>query len=379
MRGRYAVAVERPEPSELWFEVAPEWAGMLSERADAAALALLLPAMAAGADLVLEGEVSARLLYHLQGPLQALTRLRIPSLRRVAVTADPLTARTSVGAGVGLGFSAGVDSWHALWQHAHTPAFAVTHLTFHDVGGHDGVAALMAARRSRVERIAARVGLPLVVARSNVDDFYRPHPALTFVHTDAIRNVAMAHALSGGLGRFLYASATDYRMIGTAWPWSSNTEQVAIPMFASECLDPVSVGGDVSRPAKLARLADVPLTHTTLDVCIDRRWSGERFINCSRCGKCARTMATLDVLGLLPRYAAVFDLAVYERHRAATWAGILASPQNLAQEVVRLARERGYRIPPAAWVLHAIRGPQSVAWWRRVRRRLHAARNGQAS
>jgi hypothetical protein len=356
----------------LWFEVAPRDASLLSERVDAAALALLLPAMAAGADLHVEGAISARLLHHLQGPLQVLTRLRLPSLRRITVTAERVASPPAPAVGVGIGFSGGVDSWHALWRHSppQAPAgMAVTHLTFHDVGAHDGSEALFAARRERVERIAASVGLPLVVVRSNMDDFYAPHPALSFVYTDAIRNVAVAHALSGGIGRFLYASATDYRMIGAAWPWSSNTEQVAIPMFASEGLDPVSVGGDVPRPAKLAILADAPVTYATLDVCTRRGWLGEGIINCSRCGKCARTMATLDVLGFLPRYAAVFDLAVYQRDRTRTWAGLLVSPLPLVKEVVVLARQRGYRIPPAAFVQARLRWPYLRRLIRRARTR----------
>ena len=67
----YRVPVEtRGSTSELWFRVGREHGDLLSDRADAALLGLILPAMKAGEDVEVEGAVSPRLLYHLSGPFQ---------------------------------------------------------------------------------------------------------------------------------------------------------------------------------------------------------------------------------------------------------------------------------------------------------------------
>ena len=350
---------------------------MLSERADAAALALILPAMAAAADLIIEGEVSARLLYHLQGPLQELTRLRLPGVARIAVEATHATSTRPPAAGVGLGFSAGVDSWHALWRHTRpdTPAgMAINHLTFHDVGAHDRVETLFEERCARSARIAKFAGLPLTVVRSNLDDFYASHPAIGFAYSDAIRNVAAAHVLAGGLGRFYYASSTAYPVTATDKPLSGRSDLVAIPMFASDRLDPLPVDGDVPRTAKMERLSEVPATFDTLDVCVNASWVGRDTINCGVCTKCLRAIATLEILGRLMPYASLFDLDAYARRRTTYWARVLRSTSTGEREVVRLARERRFRIPTAAFAWSALRWPETqhfarraAAWWARRR------------
>ena len=72
--------------------------------------------------------------------------------------------------------------------------------------------------------------------------------------------------------------------------------------------------------------------------------------NCSACDKCLRTLLTLEVLGVLERYRAVFDLDVYARHRDRFIATVLAehAGDNALRDLHALLQARAFPIPPAA-------------------------------
>jgi hypothetical protein len=330
-------------------------------------LALLIPAMAAGEDIELAGEVSERLYESLAGPYQELLQAVIPSLRRVAI--HPVGFQPSRGRapGIATGFSGGIDSFCVLAEHHYNlgpGGDRVTHLLFNNVGSHgrDGQA-LFRDRQARAALTAAEIGLPMIVTDSNVDAFYGP--PLGFQQTHTPRNTSVALLLQGGIGRFLYASTYHLRDTGVRPSYDiAHSDPMALPMLATESLETLSSGGEQTRVEKTLRVARLPVSYRHLDVCA----RGESAGNCSTCAKCARTLLTLTIGGAENRYAPVFDLAAYRRLHPRHCGKVLLSRNLLDREIVAFALTRGYRFPMRAYFVSPLHGIRYLA--RRAGRRL---------
>lgn len=353
----YSARVDRSAgAAHLWYRVEQRFADLLTTSSDAALVALLIPAMAAGEDIQVDGEISERLYRSVAGPYQELLQAVIPSLHRVAVHPARFRPPGPRPPGVATGFSGGIDSFCVLADHYYADGPAdhrVTHLLFNNVGSHgvDGQK-LFQERRARAASAAAEVGLPLVVVDSNVDAFYGT--PLGFQQTHTPRNASVALLLQGGIGRFLYAStyAQMDAFVGPTYDMSYS-DTVALPLLATESLETVSTGGEHSRVEKTLRVSDLPSSYRALDVCA----RGDAAGNCSACAKCMRTLLTLEIAGVVERYASAFDLAVYRRERDRYCGTVLRSKAPLNREIVRFAAERGYRFPMSAYAaspLHAV-------------------------
>ena len=198
----------------LWYRVEERLADLLTTSSDAALVALLIPAMAAGEDIHLDGEVSERLYHSLAGPYQDLLRAVIPPLHRIAIHASGFQAPRARPAAVATGLSCGIDSYCLLLDHffAEDPVGGkVTHLLFNNVGSHgkDGER-VFRQRLARVAPVAARIGLPLVAVDSNLDEFYGA--GLSFIQTHTPRNASVALLLQGGIAVALCGGVSNGTM-----------------------------------------------------------------------------------------------------------------------------------------------------------------------
>lgn len=359
---RVAVETDGVERT-LWFAVPSAHADLLTDTADAALVGLLLPAMARGERIAVEGPVSEALHDALARPFQALVRTVIPSLRAVEI--DPASRRGARArpSGAATGFSAGIDSYAVLADHHYgdvAPGLRLTHLLFHNVGSHEpGGRPVFLERRERLRTVVERIGLPFVTVDSNLDAFYGPE--LHFLLTHPLRNTAVAHLLQGGLGRFDYASTYAYPKVFVGETFSlAFCDPIALPLLSTETLTVRSVGGEYTRVAKTLRVAALEDSHDTLDVCANPAAAAGR-VNCSRCFKCVRTLLTLEIAGRLPLYEASFDLEAWREVRGRALREVLASRDPLNREIVRFARSHGYALPARA---------RLAARLRRVGRRL---------
>ncbi|MHC4178467.1 MAG: hypothetical protein ACYSWU_13230, partial [Planctomycetota bacterium] len=71
----------------LWYALPLEFSDLVSDRSDAALVALLIPAMARGEDVYVDGTISETLYYNLSRSYQHVLRTIIPKLRHVKVFA----------------------------------------------------------------------------------------------------------------------------------------------------------------------------------------------------------------------------------------------------------------------------------------------------
>ncbi|HOW96379.1 MAG TPA: hypothetical protein P5567_10245 [Kiritimatiellia bacterium] len=364
----------------LWYRVPAEHGDWLSELSDAALVALLIPAMDAGEDIRLDGAVSARLLYALNGCYQAVLRGLMPFLRPVAIRAEATHSDSPRAPGVATAFSGGIDSFCVLADHhyARPPeGFRITHLLFSRTGAFGEAGdRVMWERCERLRGHAERMGLPLVRVNSNVAEFYRPGLGNLLTHTQ--RNVSVGHALQGGIGRFLYAAGFSYADLRLDPTYTmAHADAVTLPLLSTDRLDTISAGGEYTRVEKTLKVAGIPDTWTSLNVCAGLASAG----NCSTCWKCLRTLLTLDIGGVLDRYAAVFDLAAYRRRRNSFIGKVWSSRESLHREIVGLARQRNWRRPLSSrfyrwlWLplnrlneLALRRGPDLPAWLKAARR-----------
>ncbi len=350
---RWEVAVSAPGlPDRLWFEVEAEHEHLLGERSDAAAVALLYPAMLHRLDIHVAGTVTDELAHRLRTSYQALLAAT-HGVQPVAVDAPAQAPAAPRAPGVATGFSAGVDSYSVLRDHHYDESMPtwgrLTHLLFNNVGGQLGELSqqdVWRARLRNLQPLATKLGLPLVAVDSNLDAFHPPWPQFgeNFLQTHTIRNAAVAHLLGGGLGRWLYASAGH----GLAYVHcartheSSNSEPIALPLLSTAGLTLSTHGTTLRRIDKYKLVAEIPDAWTSLDVCgftIDGS-------NCSRCPKCVRAMFTFELLGLLDRFTSCFDLETYRQHRSHYIATVLAGVENPRKvETLELIREQGFRIP----------------------------------
>ena len=351
----------------LWYCLNDAHANLVSTLSDAPLLALLIPAMARGEDVYVEGAVSERLSYNLSGPYQHVLRTIIPQLQAVRVDAEEIVRAPNAAGGVATGFSAGIDSFCVLADHHYgsaAPGFRLTHLLFHNVGSHgetdpDAAEQLFLDRSGRARATAARIGLPFVAVNSNLDSFY--DEGMDFFMTHTLRNASVALLLQEGIGRYLYASAYQYGDLFVGPSDSiSYSEPISLNMVSTDACDMISHGSEYSRVEKTLRVAEMEDSYDTLDVCVRKQVGG----NCSCCWKCLRTLLTLEVSGLTERYASVFDLAVYRKHRTPFITKVLRSNDPLLREIAQFAQQRDFRFPTSAR-FHAIS---------RVGRAFHSAR-----
>jgi len=330
----------------LWFSAsAPDGTAddtLIRDRADPFVAPALLLAMEAGEDLVIDAPVSERIAHGLDDLAAVIAiLLGLGSVPKIEIGA--IAPSRTPAPGVATGFSCGIDSLHALHELFVNPGHGrrrLSHLLFFDVGSHGRRDAprVSAERRERVGRVARELGLPLITLRSNLDQL----TATSFAPTHTLRNASAAHALSGRIGCFFYASAWTYRDVGVRRSATMGiADPVVLGLLSTDALTCIPLGTRLRRVDKTALVADLPIAQRALDVCTD---DSERVpggpLNCSRCQKCRRTLLTLDILGRVAKFEAVFDLGRYRADRSKIVAGILAAPDGYEREIIALARER---------------------------------------
>jgi hypothetical protein len=266
--------------SPLWYESDDR---KLLPHAEVFASALLVPALARGANLVLSDPLSsewcknaAKLMevYHEWWEYRPV-HIEAPSRQH------PLPLREERHA---LFFSGGVDAFFSLLR----GPYPIRELVW--IHGFD--LPLGDPRAGRIEtdlrEVAAVAGLPLVVVRTN----FRQHPLTgrRIRHTFGGLLASVAHTLPDVSDMVLSASYDTNRKDAPAGVhWRTD------PLWASEALRLHSCGSDLFRNDKIRSLLDEPLMHRSLRVCHEGRVE----MNCGRCEKCLRSMLVLVQAGRL--------------------------------------------------------------------------------
>lgn len=318
-------------PAELWFTVETQFADLLTDRADPALVAITLAMMFRGTDIRVSGPVTDELVYSLQGAYEQIASVTngVPT---VGIAAANLLPPVPHASGVAAGFSGGVDSFACFADHLLNPdvppSLRLTHLLMNNVGAYGHARAGRAVWRQKCDALSEYLRdfhIPLVAVDSNVDDFYPE--TLHFQQSHTVRNAAVAHLLAGGIGLWFYGSGyTVWYSHANSGYASAHSDPFTLPVLSTSNLTLAQHGQTLTRVNKTRRIADIPAAHKHLDVCIDPL--DRPGCNCSKCVKCLRTQVTLDMLGVLDEFGAVFDLQRYREYRDEYLARTLLRPNN---------------------------------------------------
>ncbi len=291
--------------------------------ADWALLGLLYPAMSFGEDLQVDGPVSARLLFYLNGDIQRLLQHFNPSLNLIKIVA-PLKhdLRLSMRNSVATGFSAGVDSFATLTRYSKKNApegLGVNCLSVFDVGAFGkGLRSkdLFQSACRRMVHFAGRNNLDALTLDTNLDSFYSGRDSI-FQMTHILRNIAAALFFQDVLSIYHYSSTYPYKELNRGHDDMSYIEAALLPLLSTEMTEMHNAGASLSRLEKTELISDVPETFSSLDICVAKPRKRARVgkTNCSTCWKCSRALIHFEILGALEKYGDVFDLGLYRENR----------------------------------------------------------------
>jgi hypothetical protein len=362
----------------LWFSVPIEAAPLLNDRVDAALVALLMPAMSLGQDVVIDGPISDELVWNARGEVQEILRRLRPELAAVEIDINNPMPPLPPGTAVATGYSAGVDSYATLarfhFSNDVPSILRVTHLLYNNVGSHGHGQRGSALYRDRLDLLrpnALSTGLPLIDVDSNLDDFYLA-AGLAFQPSHSMRNAAVVHLLSAGVRHYFYASSVPYDDIACAATFDLGFgDPLLLPFLSTRSLTLQPSGTEMDRSAKTALVAEIPHTYERLDVCVESRDG----TNCSECWKCHRTMLTLDLLGALPKYDKVFKTPRNPCWKEEHIVQALMQDMPSARSIVRLYDERvGISFKSRAEARRRLTSQFTRRAWRFLMRRISRAR-----
>lgn len=145
----------------------------------------------------------------------------------------------------------------------------------------------------------------------------------------------MVLALQKLFGKYLYASGYDLLSFGFDHHDSAQYEPFILPHLSTECTDLISANMTMKRSEKVKYIASNKIVQENLYVCLkeqslndsngnDARLKNNHWLNCGYCMKCMRTMLQLDILGLLPQYADVFNTEGWEEQKQSYIGMVLA-------------------------------------------------------
>jgi hypothetical protein len=204
--------------------------------------------------------------------------------RRIAIEAVERASPADAAAkGVACLFTSGVDSSFTLQQRRSDITLLVS-ATFD--------ADLPATIRFNEGQNSA-FGLENIVVPTNILEAL-PEYALAWSYlTHGPTLAGIVHLFGRGLGK-VYLSSTH--AFGELMPWGSHP--LTDPLYSSRALEVVHFGATYSRFDKVQAIASDDLILRNMRVCGQPPEVRGQRANCSRCQKCLRTMAALDVCGV---------------------------------------------------------------------------------
>ena len=373
-------------PESLWFAFPRSCSEYLDDGAGGFAAALLPLAMHRGEPLCVDGPLSPRLAHGLREYQRVQCHWKPELFRPVEVRCRDLRDGRRVGAAgaVGLAFSGGVDSFHALRSHLPPSeplqASRVTHCLI--VNGFDEDADLDGAGRfgsilQLYEPLMARLGLELIAVRTNLLEVLGP-----MVRSQSFASFLTAPALllGGLLSRFYIAAGCKLKTQGL---YPDGSHLMLDHLLSTESMQTMTVEAHLSRVEKTVALASWPEAHDLLRVC--SRPTGAQadraaIANCCACEKCLRTMVTLDAAGALDEFRCFPQPLFRERIRAVDYSW---EPAVLfAREIVEFARRQGrpdvvrdirWALFRSRWLRPVLRRALRASWWLEGRSRVYRA------
>jgi hypothetical protein len=287
-------------PSSIWFDVSSRFGDALAVNGDPFLPPVLMRAMREGRQMIVEDSVSAQLAasaHRVMDVHAAWSRDAAAPLRSIPFIVSP-QPRAERGWAAACLFSGGVDAFYTLLKnqarYPRTDSRAISHLiVVHGLDVPLDNPELFSKVEASTQAVAHALGLHLVTVRTNVRQVVSGVD--WGLHSHGATLASLALALSRLFHTVFIASGSSYFELH---PWGSHP--AIDPLWSTESLEIVHDGAEADRAYKLEYLTQSPLALAHLRVC----WKNPGgAYNCGRCEKCLRTMAALEVAGVLDRAA----------------------------------------------------------------------------
>jgi hypothetical protein len=263
------------------------------------AVALLLPSMKQGEDLIIHGSISEALYTGMQAIMEIVLKWNI-GLHPIAIKADTIAKDTQTPVATATFFSGGVDSFYTYLRHKKDVTDRLTHFLL--VDGYDidpRNRSLWKSTLANVEQVAHIEGIQSITAKSNIRWLLDPIFPWNYAHGGCLAAIALC------LRRKLkHAYIPSSCALEQQIPWGSHPE--IDHLWGTESLSLSHDATDVTRFEKVKREiahSSVALAH--LRVCY---MNVRGTYNCSRCDKCLRTMISLKIMGVLEQAKTFFPI-----------------------------------------------------------------------
>lgn len=281
------------EGAEIYFEFPAIYDSFVSKSADAFAIAMLLPSMAAEEPLEIDFPVSEALLFNLRSVQDIFCTWYPNKFRRVPISAKPcIELRQPREQRAAAFFSGGVDSFYTLLKRLGPDPLPapLTHIIFmHGIEQRLANSEDVNRSQQRAEQVAKSTGVESIVGETNLRTVFPLHWQRFYVGSAL---AATGVALSRGLGYVCIPSSDSYH-----FGWPGGTTPLVDERYSTEHIRIVHDGSEARRAEKMAQMVswNQQLVLDNLRVCIEN--AGGDF-NCGKCYKCVRTAVTLKALGL---------------------------------------------------------------------------------
>ena len=319
------IETENASPYTIWYEVQKDFGMYLcDDRADAFLVGLLPYFMAHSSiddntEIILKTPISEKLYYQLTTYYIPVLASSTKLFKPVKIIADISSKKQSSvmrgGGYVGAGVSGGVDSFYTLLKHqdTKTPHYNITHGVYFNTGmfgGFDGSGEQKLLNSSK--EICNELSIDFISISSNIFiDVYR------MIHEAIISPVFISFVLAVQdlFCNYYISSSYKFNEFAIKDYSSAKYDLLNIYCFSTESISFHSSGSEVSRIEKVAFINNFDLPKKKLTVCPGNSMLNTKFVNCSKCGKCSRTILEMEALGILDDFKDVFDIDYFKKHK----------------------------------------------------------------
>ena len=251
------------------------------------------------------------------------------------------------------GISLGVDSFYSVLNNIkdhnkENPISATVYIyntTLDKIK--EGVPTVYAKPRAEVSEA---LGLEFIEILTNIDQIMNTE--FEFINYHTFHNMACALSLRNLIKGYYLATGYSYKEMNPSLTDTASYENYIEKALNFSDFKMICSGGEVSRIEKTKFIAQNTIVQKYLNVCFFWR-ENHKYLNCTQCEKCIRTVLTLDVLGKLDLFGEVFDIEYYKKHKAYFW-GVnfheaYRSHSILENKIIEEVKKRGYKIPFTAY------------------------------
>lgn len=332
--------------------------------AEAFVLALLIPAMKRGQDLLVHARLDHDFQFNLNNQLipflaqyhRYLKKIRVES----TVDAPALNDAPATGGHARLtliGMSCGLDALTGFIDHERLPSgsrLKVNGLLFNDVGAFGRGREKFTHDLDIVRSFAARTGLPLFFVQSNMGDFYEEK----YEHSYSLRNAAAAWALSAVAGTAIFASGVEFSDMGNFFQQQDSgfVEPITFPLMSSTPMQIRSTGFQHTRSEKYTIVINDGRFLDHLNTCLRSVDRKKGYINCGTCKKCSEILFRAEADGRLPELESAFNIGEYKRLRhlliyRLAYNSSGKKPSANSRDTMRHLQDRGFKLPKIPFLL----------------------------